>query len=106
MGYVISLGSGLVLGIVLLCWALRERSKRHDAELKLEAARATATGLRRDLKDVEGTIVGLQEEGDAREGQLVVLRDTVNKLRVKLRECRDPATVRAWLDDALGSGEL
>jgi len=106
MWYAISIGSGLILGIVLLIWALNERSKRHGAQMSLVLARATNTKLRTEISmlqvDVEqGT---KREQGAAR--QVTVLHGVIDELRVKLRTCRDPAAVRSWLDEQLGKGEI
>jgi len=38
MGIAISAGAGLLLGLGLLIWGLRERSKRHAAERAVDAA--------------------------------------------------------------------
>lgn len=102
----ISVGSGIAVGLGLLIWGLSERSKRHKAEMSLEQSRTTNTSLRSDIAALQMQLEHGQdrEQGAARRVQ--VLQDTIDQLRVKLRACRDPAAVRRWLDEQLGSGEL
>jgi len=101
-GALIGVGSGLVLGLALLIWALRERTKRHDAEMERESAfskykdaQSTADRLRIQLgvvrKDLEHS-----------QGQIDVLRKTISGLHEKLAECKDPAAVEKLLNDELG----
>jgi len=102
----ISVGSGIVVGLGLLIWGLRERSAKHKAEMNLQLARATNTKLRTEVSTLQVDVEqGTQrEQGSAR--QVKVLRGAIDELRVKLRTCRDPATVRLWLDEQLGKDKL
>jgi len=101
-GALISAGSGLVLGIALLIWGLRERSKRHRAEV----TRDNMAGL---LKDARGAIERLRTEVNVIrqdrhncQAQIEVLRKTINGLHEKLAECKDPEAVEKLLNDELG----
>ncbi len=102
MGMAISLGSGLVVGLTLLVWMLVERNKRAKVESDLNTARATNTELRAGLAKSNAIIGDLSAERTRFADQIKVLRTTVDELRNKLRDCRDPETVRAWLDEELG----
>lgn len=102
IGTLIGAGGGLVLGISLLIWGLKERSKRHTAELARESIRSL-------LKDTQNANVRLRTEIDVvrkdRENcqaQLQVLRDALAKLYEKLAECKDPVAVERLLNDELG----
>lgn len=101
-GALIGAGSGLVLGLVLLVWALRERGKRRDAEV----ARDNAQSI---LKDTRAACARLQTENGVINkdrnncrAQLRVLRTTISSLHEQLAECKDPAAVEKLLNDELG----
>jgi septal ring factor EnvC (AmiA/AmiB activator) len=99
---VISLGGGILLGLALMVWGLVERSKRAKVEGDLNTARSTNTELRAGLAKSNAIIGDLSAERARFADQIKVLRATVDVLRDKLRDCRDPSTVRAWLDEELG----
>lgn len=101
-GAIIGAGSGLVLGLVLLVWALREGGKRHAAE----AARDNA---RHDLKDARLANERLQVETNVIRkdrnncrAQIALLHKTINGLHEQLAACKDPAAVAKLLNDELG----
>lgn len=101
-GALIGAGGGLVLGLVLLVWALRERGKRHDAEADCSNAKGT-------LKDVRSACARLQTENGVINkdrnncrAQLRVLRTTISSLHEQLAACKDPAAVEKLLNDELG----
>jgi hypothetical protein len=94
MWYVICLGSGLVLGIGFLIWALKERAARQKAEEDASAFRivsetnvAIATKAQSDVKDLRNQIMSLQA--------------AVRNAQQKLLDCNDPETIKAWLTDEL-----
>lgn len=101
MGYVISLGAGLAVGVAFLIWALVERKKRYTAEQSYQASKTTCAGLRRDIVKLSTDIHKACDEKQRIESQVSILHGIVEQLREKLMQCRDPETVRAWLDDEL-----
>lgn len=96
-----SLGGGLLLGLGLAIWAAVERSKRAKAEVTIEQQKAALASLRRDIVAAAGSLESLREDKGRVDKQVQVLRLTVDELRAKLIECRDPSTVRDWLDEEL-----
>lgn len=101
MGYAISAGAGLLVGIGFLIWALRERSARQAAEkaqAKAEVVAAqNATIAENNVKLANELQAGILKE----QARLAVLNSTIRELRGKLVTCRDPQTVKSWLDAEL-----
>jgi hypothetical protein len=102
MGIAISIGSGLLLGIGLMIWGLVERKKRYEAEKKAMRAedlkRLMKIRLENTLKQVEAS----NEDKKKAENQIGMLRGTIDKLRDRLKECKDPETIKNWLEEELG----
>jgi hypothetical protein len=97
-----SAGGGLLLGIVLLIWALNERGGKHRAVLALENARSL-------LKDQRAATERLRKELDlskrtrrAAETQITVLRNTITGLHEKLAKLDDPEAIKDLLNEELG----
>ena len=106
MWYVIVAGVGVALGISLLVWALSERSKRSKAE-KLALARGSVIEkMSAQLKQRDIRIAVQRGDAKRQEEQIEVLRATLGVLRKKLVDCRDPATIKAWLDEELTGGTV
>lgn len=101
-GALIGAGGGLVLGISFLIWALRERSKRHDAEADRDSVSYLLKDARlaNDRLRVEINVVRRERNGC--QAQIKVLHDTIHGLHEKLAECKDPAAVEKLLNDELG----
>lgn len=106
MGYVITGGVGLVLGVGLLIWALRERSKCARAE---KAATDADHRLRAALIQADMNAQVAQEAADSQQrvvSQLNVLRERLYEARRRLAKCGDPKAVQDWLDEELKAEEL
>jgi predicted nucleic acid-binding Zn-ribbon protein len=88
MGLVIALGSGLVVGIGLLIWALGERNARHAAE----RARDEAVRARERAADVANAnaakAVQLEE-------QVIRLNSQIDTLHGRLHDIREAVTSKA-----------
>lgn len=98
----IGAGSGLVLGISLLIWALRERGARHAAETERDNAKHALDNalLTNDRLRVEVNVIRRERNGC--QAQLKVLHETIHGLHEQLAECKDPAAVEKLLNDELG----
>jgi hypothetical protein len=101
MWYAIIGAAGLALGLGLMIWALRERSKRHAAEKQaIEAldregkATRVAADNARAAKDVEAYNTRL-------EAQVNQLRDRLDAARLILGERGSDVAVKKWLDEEL-----
>jgi len=101
MGYAISAGAGLLVGIGFLIWALRERSARQAAEkaqAKAEADAKQNAGIAENNAKLANELQGSLLKEQAR---LALLNGTIRDLRGKLVLCKDPQTVKSWLDAEL-----
>jgi hypothetical protein len=101
MWYLITFGGGLVIGIVFLIFALRERSKRRETEQslsriaqQLEQATNIAAGNAKVADDLKADNLRLEE-------RLYVLRKTLQEAQERLLRCNDPKTIKDWLDEEL-----
>lgn len=106
MGYAIVGGVGLLVGIGLMIWALRERSKRHEAERKADAAEAAATAARKLSADNAAAAQNLEMQHGRMSEQLQILRSALQEARRRLAESGDPEAVKAWLDEELKGGAV
>lgn len=98
MGIAISAGAGLLLGLGLMIWGLRERSKRHSAEMAAEISKTEAKQFR-ELADHNHEIAGkLRAEIRRINTQLTSVRGRLNETRSRLVECKDPKAIMDWLD--------
>lgn len=101
MGYVITAGIGLSLGLGLLVWALRLQGKLAEAVQKMAAEKARADAAHRvaegNVKIAESAIKDAQRI----QAQVAVLRATTDELRKRLVACQDPETIKTWLDETL-----
>lgn len=97
---------GLVLGLTLMVWALRERSKRHRAQLfanQLEIENKKLDLLARQNE------VAAKKAGDELKrikNHLGELRRKLYATRIQLAQSDDPKAVKKWLDQELDSEEL
>ena len=100
--FAITAGTGLLLGLGLLIWGLRMRGKLADSEMLLEKSRGTVKEMigRHDAADK--ALTELHNDRTQLAKQVVSLRGTIEELRQQLIQCRDPATVRRWLDEEMG----
>jgi len=101
MGYAIVGGIGLLIGLALLVWGLRERSSRHTAERRADASLAQEKMLRAALRVNSETM--RMEQKQRKQAQIAAdgNRMIIEQLRSRLRLCTDPSTVRKWLDNEL-----
>ena len=101
MGYVIVGGIGLLLGIALLIWALRERSKRHGAESTLKDEQVK----RAEAERIAGVNLARASEMEAQsrrlDAQLIAQRGRLNECRGRLAEGGSPEAIKDWLDSEL-----
>jgi len=101
MGYAIVGGAGLIVGLGLMIWALRERTLRHFAERK--ADEEAAHRARFEAQAVENAEVA--QELDSMSKRLMVesetIRSRLEETRIRLAQCGDPKAVKDWLDSEL-----
>jgi len=102
MWYLITAGAGLVLGLGLLIWGLRMRGKLADSEMLLEKSRGTVKEMIGRLNEADKALQALHKDRQSLERQVVTLRGTIEEMRQQLIQCRDPATIRKWLDEEMG----
>lgn len=102
MWYAITAGAGLLLGLGLLIWGLRMRSKLADSEMLLEKSRATVKDMIGRLEAADKALQELHRDRQSLERQVITLRGVIEEMRQQLIQCRDPATVRRWLDEEMG----
>jgi len=100
--FAITAGCGLLLGLGLLIWGLRMRGKLADSEMLLEKSRGTVKELLGRLDEAGKALDALHRDRQSLERQVISLRGTIEELRQQLIQCRDPATVRRWLDEEMG----
>lgn len=98
MGYAITAGVGVLLGVALLIWGLRERKARFAAE-------EDSANSRRDVQAaVEQARENLRaaDQANLANGRLIKqlahLRVRMDDLRERLVQCQDPKTIVEWLD--------
>ena len=106
MGYLITGGAGLLLGLGLLIWGLRERSKRHAAERAADAAKNELEGAAAQADKNALAARKAEDFAERLDGQVTVLRDRLREARTRLAQCGDPKAVKAWLDQELEAEEL
>jgi len=94
-------GSGLLLGLTLLTWVLKERSKRYAAEEKARKFESDLILARNANANQAALIRSRDGELIRRSQQSNALRLTINKLRDQLVQCRDPEAIKQWLEDEL-----
>lgn len=97
MWYAILLGAGLLLGIVLMIWALRERKLRCTAETVLKdvmVERDRFSAVANENKDaVDKVVVELGKYRSTNE----LLCAELNKARDLLVKYADKEAIKAWL---------
>lgn len=106
MWYAVSIGAGLLLGLGLLIWGLRERSKRHEADGK---ASDLSVKLGRKQVEVDGLNYRLrvsQSELDRSNDALDRVRTMLDVVRAKMMVCKDPKVVKTWLDQEMRDKDL
>ena len=106
MWYLITAGAGLLLGLGLMTWALTERASRHKAERVADEARHREDAMSALLSRAETTVKSQATELTRARVQTETLRAALEELRKRLVECKDPDTIRAWLDEELKEGPL
>lgn len=105
MGYLISFGIGLLLGLAALIWAVRERSARARAEQSLAKAETYARELDTKLTTTRGVVVSLQDEIAREKAHTAGLRAALESAQQRLVDCNDPAAIRAWVTATLQGKE-
>jgi hypothetical protein len=106
MGYVIVAGVGLAIGLGLMIWALRERSRRHEAERAADAARKAADESAR-IADANCTVTArLKVEIKRLTDQIASQRDRLAEARELLKRHGSMNTIKAWLDDEGEGGTI
>lgn len=106
MGIAISAGAGLIMGVALLIWGLRQKNARHAAERsadKAEQERKDAVGV---ANANSASVARLEEARAKLASEVMVLRDRLGETYNRLAECGDPEDIKAWLDSELKAEEL
>lgn len=106
MGYAITGGTGLLLGVAALIWGLRERSARHAAEREAAAERVSRKAAeviaRQNVDAIEAFKAALVRISTVNK----TLTQRLTGARERLVRCQDPQTIKAWLDEELAEDEL
>jgi hypothetical protein len=106
MGYLATAGGGLVLGIALMIWGLRERSKRHAAEKAQAAAQLAEHAAKMVAANNAARAMELEAEVKKVDDQLDFVRQRLSEARDRLVSCEDPQAIKDWLDAELGAEVL
>jgi len=101
MTLLISTGTGLLLGLGLLIWGLRERSARHEAERKAAFEAARALGWRHQSEQHAKIAQQLDDSTQRVHLQLDQSVARLASVRERLAQCSDPQVIKEWLDDEL-----
>ena len=106
MWYVIVAGAGLVLGIGLLIWGLRERSARNNAEKE-------TYDLQQKLAWTEAASDTWKQQCDAQREALLAAeawseqqKVTIADLQERLIKSKDPQAIKDWLDEELSEEKI
>jgi hypothetical protein len=102
MGLLAALGGGLFLGLGLMIWGLRERSKRHAAEKGEATAKLAEHGARMTAANNAAQAMELEAELKRVGAQLDFVRSRLSQARERLIKCEDPQAIKEWLDAELG----
>jgi len=106
MWYAIVGGAGLLIGLGLLIWGLRERSKRHEAERAMDKALAAEKAMAA-LASANAKAAGeLQEQIERLEGQITAQRERLAAARKILVEKAPMPVIKEWLDQEGEGGEI
>ncbi len=106
MWYAIIAAAFLAVGIGLMFWALRERSKRHEAERAADKARA-AEKEANDLANANAAAATLlQGQVKRLEAQLEGQRQRLAAARKILVDKAPMPVIKEWLDAEGEGGEL
>lgn len=101
MGYVISSGAGLAVGLGFLIFALVERSKRRSAEIARDEANQRFDDCRR-IADQNIEKAKLLEDDFSRLARREnVLRSALKEAEERLLKCEDPVAIKKWLGAVL-----
>ena len=106
MGYAISIGAGLLVGIGLLIWALGERSKRHKAERAADAAAKERDDFERRAQENAESAAKSEEFAQRLSKQVDGLRTKIRELVLRLAKGAKPDDVREWLREELDEEEV
>lgn len=99
-------GAGLLLGLGLMVWALRERSLRHRAERELDGAKLKTQSAQEAALANFAHAAELEQQIGRMAQQLATLRERLRETRIRLARCGDPKAVKAWLDEELKAQKL
>ena len=106
MGYLITAGSGLALGVFLLVWALRLKNKLMEARRKAMEANLALVDARRIADENIQAAKNAEAMATRVNHQVSVLQGRLKKARERLVASKDPATIKELLDDTLKAEEF
>jgi hypothetical protein len=106
MWYAIIAAVFLAVGIGLMVWALRERSKRHKAERAMDKALAAEKAVSIIAEQNATRAAVLDKQNERLDEQLSLIRDRLRIERERLAKSGDPTAIKAWLDEELEGGEV
>lgn len=101
MWYLVTAGIGVVLGLGLLIFALRERSAKHHAELVLKDVTQQLENEQNNHRATQEFLTASRQARQRSDDQMEALRFVLEQARTRLLECRDPKVVKSWLDAEL-----
>jgi predicted RNase H-like nuclease (RuvC/YqgF family) len=106
MWYVIIGAAGLLLGLGLMVWALRERSARHKAEREVSDLEDTIKWKDQAIKNWRDGFDRLDVECKRQDTFIMTLKSEIEELQTRLVAAKDPETIKDLLDEELGKEEL
>lgn len=106
MWYVITAAAGLLLGLGLLIWGLRERSQRHKAELHCKDYWLERRKLETKIQILQRRSRTERIELERSHEALDRLRTILDVARTRLMKCQDPRTVKLWLDGEMQDNKV
>jgi predicted nucleic acid-binding Zn-ribbon protein len=106
MGYAIVGGLGILLGLGLMIWALRERAARHEAERATDKAVKERDTASRIADANRAQALKLDKERRRLEMQIGALRIRLDEAWESLAKSGDPKAVKDWLDKELSAEEI
>ncbi|MCU0913016.1 MAG: hypothetical protein MUC88_00460 [Planctomycetes bacterium] len=106
MWYAVIGGAGLIVGLVLMIWALDERADKQRAENDAKDAGERERECRKIADANRERVFELERQIKTMDDQAAVLRGQLQETRDRLAKCGDPEAVRQWLDHELEGGEV
>jgi hypothetical protein len=106
MGYLITAGTGLALGLGLLVWALRLQGKLKDAQDRQAVAERTALNSSRIADENRAAARASEAAATRVSKELAEVKLRLQEARSRLIASKDPAVIKEFLDAELKAEEV